>query len=88
MSFKVRLRDVVPCPASSVSLVEPSRLVSFGLTIPATPVMEAATDDLREEFEAPVTTADAASFTTMVTISFTSLARTSRAVSARRPEAE
>ena len=29
---KVRLRDVEPDPASSVSLVAPSRLVSLGVT--------------------------------------------------------
>ena len=51
-------------------------------------MIDALTDDLREVFDVPLTTADAASFTTMVTMSFTSLARTSRAESARRPEAE
>ncbi len=85
---KVKLREVVPEPASSVSFVAPSRLVSFGRGDSDAPVMEALTDDLREEFEVPLTTADAASFTTMVTMSFTSLARTSRAESARRPDAE
>src|ERR1700722_2504513 len=67
---KVKLREVVPEPASSVSFVAPSRLVNFGLTFPTTPEIEVLTDDLREEFDVPLTTADAASFTTMVTMSF------------------
>src|SRR5258708_19600983 len=74
----VRFLEVEPCPANWVSLVAPRRLVSFGLVTPYAPEMEAFADDLRDELQTPETTADAASSPTMLMISFTSLAHTSR----------
>src|SRR5579871_3041061 len=83
-------RLVVPCPSSDWEPEAPARFASapVAFVTPASAVMELLALEVRAVFVAPVTLAVDCSLTTMVTISSTWLARTSRAASDRRDEGD
>ena len=86
---RVVVRLVVPWPLSCVSPETLARLASgpVALVTPASAVIEFLVLEVRCVLVVPVVTAEACSATTMVSMSSTWLARTSRAASARRDPA-